>query len=46
MLSIIGEQKRVIQIMEKHEQEGEVDMCQAIDELIQDGIEKGIKALI
>lgn len=40
---LMGEQKRLLAIMEKHREEEGFDMCQAIDELIADGEKRGKK---
>lgn len=42
LLSVIGEQKRLMQLLEKSEKE-EPDMCKAIDDLIADGETRGEK---
>lgn len=40
-LSLLGEQKRLMKILETHTEKEEFDMCQAIDELIADGEKRG-----
>ena len=40
---LLGEQKRVEQLMEGREGKEELNMCQAIEELIQDGEARGQK---
>ena len=43
-LVMLGEQKRVEQLLEgKNEEEEEITVCKAIEEMIQDGIEQGIE---
>lgn len=44
LLSVIGEQKRLMQLLEKSEKE-EPDMCKAIDDLIADGEKRGAARL-
>ena len=34
---MLGEQKRLIEILEDEKKEGQIDMCKAIDDLIEDG---------
>lgn len=41
VLALLGEQKRLLNILESKTEE-EMDMCQAIDELIADGEERGV----
>lgn len=43
LLSVLGEQKRLLRIMEETSGEEEFDMCQAIDDLIADGEVRGEK---
>lgn len=43
VFALLGEQKRLEKLMEKKKDKEERDMCQAIDELIEDGRQEGIK---
>lgn len=36
-MTMLGEQKRLIEILEDEKKEGQIDMCKAIDDLIEDG---------
>lgn len=44
LLVLLGEQKRLMKLMEEIKQQEEFNMCQAIDELIEDGRKEGRKA--
>ena len=43
LLVLLGEQKRLMKLMEEIKEQEEFDMCQAIDELIEDGRKEGRK---
>lgn len=42
-LTLMGEQKRLMKLLEQQKGDVELKMSQAIDELIQDGVERGIE---
>lgn len=43
MLTLMGEQKRLMKLLEQQKGDVELKMSRAIDELIQDGVERGIE---
>ena len=43
LITLLGEQKRLMKLLDEKKEEEGFSMCQAIDELIQDGVELGVK---